>query len=700
MPTDAPISITIAADTGLVAAELDKLSTQAKAAAEKVKAQADEAASKAEAAGKRASRAVTAVTEAVRHTGAETVKAAVVADKASQTFFQKFGATAKKLQTNALVSELETMGSIFITMGGNVSRLAMTFTSLVRPVSIFGTIAEENFQASTRAVALFNAAMASTRALAGLAAGAVGVLAVGVGYALYSSFSAAGKAAEESIGKVVEWKDSVIGAFAAVSNAPEAQAAIDRFNRFSEAVEVATAYEVALKVEAERVNARLTAQAERTASTAIAWEKFTNRVSEATQTVWGLIRGTRQLTAPTSAPSMDRWLVGVGTEALNAARATDEYTGKILDLDAAIDKVTTTPETKWTEFGPSPDVIADEMDRRKRDRQKRAADRAAELREEQRILESRTSTWESAQKQAEAASKAITDSILEANDPGQILALADQSATLTAEHYQKLLDGSAAFVAERDVALEAEQSALEESGRAMYEHVRAMRKQRMDDVITTINAVANLMGSIDAIFARTVDKYTEEANRSDELAQRYRDRADAATEAGAVTAESYEMLAGRYEASARREKLAANEAERTRRRLAVVTTLANAAAAFMATVVSLGGGPWAWAVAGINVATALTSLAPLLGEPLPFPAIGWKDGQPNRSGITAENVNDLDRDELDDALQEGVVSFSGSGQVGSRNRSSKGSTVTIDPKLSRLVIMSDTMFGKSKARSR
>ncbi len=52
--------------------------------------------------------------------------------------FARFEQTAKSIQSSPLISNLETIGSLGIQVGGTVSRLSSLFTSLVRPVAIVG----------------------------------------------------------------------------------------------------------------------------------------------------------------------------------------------------------------------------------------------------------------------------------------------------------------------------------------------------------------------------------------------------------------------------------------------------------------------------------------------------------------------------------------------------------------------------------
>jgi len=78
--------------------------------------------------------------------GAETAPAersfARLKNKATDTarsIGTKFAEAGKQIQSSSIVSEAETISALFIQMGGNVSRVASIFTSLIRPVSIVGT---------------------------------------------------------------------------------------------------------------------------------------------------------------------------------------------------------------------------------------------------------------------------------------------------------------------------------------------------------------------------------------------------------------------------------------------------------------------------------------------------------------------------------------------------------------------------------
>ena len=81
----------------------------------------------------------TAQTKAAEHAAAEQAKAAERAAAANATAASKFGAAAKSLQQSSIISEAETISALFIQMGGNVSRVASVFTSLIRPVATVTT---------------------------------------------------------------------------------------------------------------------------------------------------------------------------------------------------------------------------------------------------------------------------------------------------------------------------------------------------------------------------------------------------------------------------------------------------------------------------------------------------------------------------------------------------------------------------------
>lgn len=95
------------------------------------------------------------------------------------TFMERFNATAKAMNQNQLVSNVETIGSVFIQFGGNVSRVSAIVTSLIRPLSIL----RELFSGVSTEILATGA---------GMAAGAV------AGYALVKSFGALAQSAKDA----------------------------------------------------------------------------------------------------------------------------------------------------------------------------------------------------------------------------------------------------------------------------------------------------------------------------------------------------------------------------------------------------------------------------------------------------------------------------------------------------------------------
>jgi len=78
----------------------------------------------------------TSAQAALQSAEAAATKAGTAGAVAGGSMRQAFSSAAKSLQQSALVSELETVGSLGIQVGGSFSKLAIIFTSLVRPVSI------------------------------------------------------------------------------------------------------------------------------------------------------------------------------------------------------------------------------------------------------------------------------------------------------------------------------------------------------------------------------------------------------------------------------------------------------------------------------------------------------------------------------------------------------------------------------------
>lgn len=83
--------------------------------------------------------AADAVRKSWQATSTAQAKAAETAAAASASAASKFGAAAKQLQQSSIISEAETISALFIQMGGNVSRVASIFTSLIRPVATVTT---------------------------------------------------------------------------------------------------------------------------------------------------------------------------------------------------------------------------------------------------------------------------------------------------------------------------------------------------------------------------------------------------------------------------------------------------------------------------------------------------------------------------------------------------------------------------------
>jgi hypothetical protein len=111
---------------------------------------------------------------------ASAAKAKRAGEVAASGFAGKFEAAGKAVQQSQLISQLETIGSLGIQVGGSVSRLSSMFTSLVRPVAIvataFGPIPLILAASTVAAVALGAAVVGIPAALAamGTAAGEAG----------------------------------------------------------------------------------------------------------------------------------------------------------------------------------------------------------------------------------------------------------------------------------------------------------------------------------------------------------------------------------------------------------------------------------------------------------------------------------------------------------------------------------------------
>jgi hypothetical protein len=122
-------------------------------------------------------RELTSIERSAKKTAAELTKTASAAKSIpgaiapATSGLARFGEVARGLNASPVISQLESMGALFIGVGGNVSRVAMTFTTAVRPVATLGTI----FGALTPQVKLAAVALggATAAALAPLAAFAI-----------------------------------------------------------------------------------------------------------------------------------------------------------------------------------------------------------------------------------------------------------------------------------------------------------------------------------------------------------------------------------------------------------------------------------------------------------------------------------------------------------------------------------------------
>jgi hypothetical protein len=169
---------------------------------------------------------------------------------------------------------------------------------------------------------------------------------------------------------------------------------------------------------------------------------------------------------------------------------------------------------------------------------------------------------------------------------------------------------------------------------------------------------------------------------------------DAASSAvDAITGQILEDYAARVDAG---EEVTAEETRRAQAALAVQKTmqLASMTASAVATWMSLtrdlatlpGNAPFAaFEAAGIVAATLVAPASQILGQTIPF----VNTNPPNPGVYTPENINDYDREELDEALQEGDIKFGRS--TGSTARTS-GSSVMVS------VVFSDGRVGKRRIR--
>jgi hypothetical protein len=162
-----------------------------KEAAKVARAAEREAARAAKAVEREAAKAAKAVErEAARKIKAEE-KAAAAAAKAAEKASGGWMQAAKNLQSNQLVSDAEQVASLFIQVGGSVSRVASVVTSAIRPVALLGTT-------------LGPMGLAAAGAAASLAG--IPLVAVGVFKALDGITSSAAEANErlEKLGQHVE----------------------------------------------------------------------------------------------------------------------------------------------------------------------------------------------------------------------------------------------------------------------------------------------------------------------------------------------------------------------------------------------------------------------------------------------------------------------------------------------------------------
>jgi hypothetical protein len=88
------------------------------------------------------------------------------ADKVGNSFSANFAKAARSISQNQLISQTETVGALFIQLGGTVSRVASIFTSIVRPAAIMNEVLGAG---GATIAALGGAAVVATIAVAGIA---------------------------------------------------------------------------------------------------------------------------------------------------------------------------------------------------------------------------------------------------------------------------------------------------------------------------------------------------------------------------------------------------------------------------------------------------------------------------------------------------------------------------------------------------
>lgn len=96
---------------------------------------------------------------------------------AAKTAGKSWNDIAKSMQSNQMISDLEQVGSMFMLVGGNVSKMAMIFTSSIRPLAMVSEVLTQAFGPAGPALlglaALPVVAMGAVLAIKGLADGGI-----------------------------------------------------------------------------------------------------------------------------------------------------------------------------------------------------------------------------------------------------------------------------------------------------------------------------------------------------------------------------------------------------------------------------------------------------------------------------------------------------------------------------------------------
>lgn len=217
----------------------------------------------------------------------------------------RFTAAAKGLNSSPIISNLESMGALFIGVGGNVSRVAMTFTTAVRPVATLGT--------------LFSALPAGVQQTA-IQFGVAGVAAAGLALAFSSAVTRARETAD---------------AMAEVSIALHEQAAAGDvaarvlLATYAPALEAVAAREVLLKRDTDAANVRLLRQGPNAVAAAAGWDRLSYAAGVGFSEAWKEF---------TTLPGLETVLVRMGQQALNDEIAFGGMRRALEDLNTEIGK--------------------------------------------------------------------------------------------------------------------------------------------------------------------------------------------------------------------------------------------------------------------------------------------------------------------------------------------------------------------------